>query len=200
MCKAENCLKEVKTKGYCKCHYNMYVYKKSPAGLAAKRNYMNRKYKKNLLFKEKTLLRSKQRYEQIKNDPSFKERTKAYSKEWRTKTGYSSKYYEANRERLKAKARQWRIDNPGKARALSARKKYQRELATPKWLTKDQLKQIDNFYINCPPGFHVDHIIPLKGELVCGLHTPDNLQYLSASDNMKKHNKFEPIFSGGLGF
>jgi hypothetical protein len=47
-------------------------------------------------------------------------------------------------------------------------------------------KAIKEFYENCPKGYEVDHIIPIsKG----GLHTLDNLQYLTASENRKKSNK-----------
>lgn len=45
---------------------------------------------------------------------------------------------------------------------------------------------IKEFYTNCPVGHEVDHIIPIsKG----GLHTLENLQYLTISDNRKKSNK-----------
>ena len=60
-------------------------------------------------------------------------------------------------------------------------------LRTPFWANIEEIKQ---FYINCPEGYHVDHIIPLKGKLVSGLHCIDNLQYLLAEENIQKSNSF----------
>jgi hypothetical protein len=54
------------------------------------------------------------------------------------------------------------------------------------------MKRMNKIYRECPAGFHVDHIIPLKGKLVSGLDIPENLQYLSAEENMKKSNSFTP--------
>lgn len=60
---------------------------------------------------------------------------------------------------------------------------------TPSWSDK---KAIRMFYNKCPKDMHVDHILPLQGDLVSGLHVLENLQYLAAEENISKSNKFIP--------
>jgi hypothetical protein len=57
----------------------------------------------------------------------------------------------------------------------------------PSWANMNRIMEI---YENRPDGCHVDHIIPLRGKYVWGLHVENNLQYLTASENMRKHNTF----------
>lgn len=59
--------------------------------------------------------------------------------------------------------------------------------AMPTWVIINDIFEI---YRNRPEGYHVDHIIPLTHDNVCGLHVPWNLQYLPAKDNLCKSNKF----------
>ena len=79
-------------------------------------------------------------------------------------------------------------NNPGPAKANSAKRRALLKLAVPKWADLTKIKEI---YNNCPVGHEVDHIIPLQGKFVCGLHVENNLQYLSVKDNRQKYNKFE---------
>ena len=58
----------------------------------------------------------------------------------------------------------------------------------PSWAN---LQAIMDFYAICPEGYEVDHVIPLAGELVCGLHVVENLQYLTPTANRSKGNRFE---------
>jgi hypothetical protein len=78
--------------------------------------------------------------------------------------------------------------NYGIIRARNAEYKAERKLRTVGWADQEKIKEV---YRNCPNNMHVDHIIPLKGEYVSGLHVHSNLQYLTAEDNMKKGNRFE---------
>jgi 5-methylcytosine-specific restriction endonuclease McrA len=68
--------------------------------------------------------------------------------------------------------------------------------ATPAWLTKEDHVQIQELYeiaqafkLYTGQQYHVDHIVPLQGKNVCGLHVPWNLQVLEASENIRKSNK-----------
>lgn len=74
----------------------------------------------------------------------------------------------------------------GRQRASSNR--GNRALRVPSWYP-EQAEIIGKFYKNCPKGYHVDHIIPLRGKYVSGLHVIENLQYLKASENLAKGNR-----------
>jgi len=68
--------------------------------------------------------------------------------------------------------------------------------ATPKWADKDEIQRIyairDLFNRKYPrfAPFHVDHIIPIQGRMVCGLHVAANLTIIPATENIKKGNRF----------
>jgi hypothetical protein len=91
----------------------------------------------------------------------------------------------------KASDKQYYLENKGKFKANSKLRKHLKLLATPMWARSGKIrKKIEEIYINCPEGFHVDHIVPIKNKMICGLHVPWNLQYLSAEENLRKSNKF----------
>jgi 5-methylcytosine-specific restriction endonuclease McrA len=65
-------------------------------------------------------------------------------------------------------------------------KSIHRMKCKPKWVDNQELGKI---YKERPVGHEVDHIIPIRGKTVSGLHVPWNLQYLPMSENRKKSNK-----------
>lgn len=84
--------------------------------------------------------------------------------------------------------RNWKKQNPKKVLANTRARQMKKKQRTPKWADLNKIKEI---YRNCPEGFHVDHIIPINGKNVSGLHVETNLQYLPAETNVRKSNKYE---------
>lgn len=97
---------------------------------------------------------------------------------------------QAKRELLLEYKKQHYNKNSAVYKANAVKRKVSIKNRLPKWLSTGELKAIRDFYKNRPDGYHVDHIIPLNGENVSGLHTLANLQYLPAMENLKKSNKF----------
>jgi hypothetical protein len=101
---------------------------------------------------------------------------------------YHRQWYLRNREKRLEQCEAWYLANPGKNREKAALRRAQTRNATPVWVDRVALQAI---YEACPPGYEVDHIIPLKGKNVCGLHVPCNLQYLLMVENRRKYNRIE---------
>lgn len=84
-------------------------------------------------------------------------------------------------------AHNWHNKNKDKGIISSANYRASKIQRTPKWAN---LQKIKDFYLNCPKNYHVDHVIPLQGKNISGLHVIENLQYLTAEENYKKGNKW----------
>ena len=91
-----------------------------------------------------------------------------------------------NPELSSKRTKMWNRENRGRKNYLTRSREEVVRQRTPLWADKEK---IENIYQNCPEGHHVDHIVPLQGEKVSGLHVETNLQYLLAEDNLKKSNK-----------
>lgn len=79
---------------------------------------------------------------------------------------------------------------PWKINEYAAKRRADREQATPNWASRDKIRQI--YMLAASRGEEVDHIIPLKSKLVCGLHVEFNLRVVPMSENRRKSNKFNP--------
>jgi len=126
---------------------------------------------------------------------------KACVKIQRLKYKHKQKEYDTRRKiegilLTRERARLWHKNNKALS-SFNSMQYYTRKLnATPKWLTEEHIDEIKQFYIDAEylthltkVKFHVDHIMPLKGETLCGLHVPWNLQLLPANENCSKSNK-----------
>lgn len=132
--------------------------------------------------REEVLLRRQQRYEL----------SRAKNIEWRKE----------NKARYLANYANWAKVNRDKLAARNARRRAQKKMATPPWLTAEQYAEIEKYYteasrLSLETGLrhHVDHLYPLVGRglfgrharhVSCGLHVPWNLQVLTASENCSK--------------
>lgn len=105
-------------------------------------------------------------------------------------------YYKLNNIKIKEKQKEYRKLNPGIINSKTAKRHSEKLKRTPPWLTKQQLNEIADFYKQTKElekifgkKFEVDHIIPLQGKEISGLHVPWNLQILTRKENRKKRNK-----------
>jgi hypothetical protein len=114
-----------------------------------------------------------------------REKKRVQSKEWRTN----------NLQKSREGSLRWARENKGVKLAANAAREKHIKIRTPKWANIQAIKDIYELAVfvseEMGEAYHVDHVIPLRGKLVSGLHIETNLQIIKAVDNLSKNNKFE---------
>jgi len=122
------------------------------------------------------------------NDEEYRRQTLDYNqKRYRDDPAYRLKFAEYTRA--------WSKVNRASVNYNSGMRRAARRNATPKWLTESMRAEIKAFYQEAARRtleegvrYSVDHIVPLRGKNVCGLHVPWNLQVITLEENNRKHN------------
>ena len=133
--------------------------------------------------KEKILEKEREKYHSLSADE--KAIMVSFSVEWGRK----------NKDKRKKYTKKWRQNNKHKVLMNTRARQNCISKATPDWacLNSIETKYKERETMSKVTGIvhHVDHIIPLQGENVCGLHVHNNLRVIPARDNLRKSNKLE---------
>lgn len=104
------------------------------------------------------------------------------------------RHYAKHSARLLARCAKWRAEHPEKIRAYAAERRATKRLATPAWADFDLIDKVYEKALQLERetgiAHHVDHIVPLRGKNVSGLHVHYNLQAIPAAENGRKYNLF----------
>lgn len=109
-------------------------------------------------------------------------------------------YYFNKKADIAIKKREYKAQNRARYNELNRARELSKTKQMPSWLTDADRRQIKELYFLAREKtkfsgveHHVDHIVPLQGQNVSGLHVPWNLQILTAQENLSKHNKMETV-------
>lgn len=149
-------------------------------------------YRQNNLVQERAKGRAWSKANYKINREAVLEASKTYYENNLTKRrSYNQKYRELNSEKLKANDRQYYKENKYVRYSSNARRRAAKLQATPKWADMEKIKEIyrQRETLSRESGIvhHVDHIVPLRGKTVCGLHVEYNLRVVPAKENLHKN-------------
>lgn len=109
---------------------------------------------------------------------------------------YKRLWARKNSEAHAIRGKAWRVNNPGKANALTWKRRANKLRATPKWANLDKIKSFyetsSGLSMLLGEWYNVDHIVPLQSPYVCGLHCEANMQVILRSENQSKNNRWWP--------
>lgn len=137
-----------------------------------------------------------------KNNPEKgRQRTKKWRAENTEKVNARERALRAqNPERYLARVKKWQAKNKPVVVFHIAKRRASKKKACPSWLSAIDLAQIQEFYdlalaktMQTGVKHNVDHVVPLQGKNVSGLHVPWNLQIITARENFSKGNKFKEL-------
>jgi hypothetical protein len=105
-------------------------------------------------------------------------------------------WLQKNPEKSKEYTRRYIAKNKGKRNLWTSNYRQAKEDRMPNWLSEIELLEMESVYEYCSAlrecglDYHVDHIVPLRGKMISGLHVPWNLQVIPGKDNVKKGNRY----------
>lgn len=102
----------------------------------------------------------------------------------------TAKWAKTNKELMRQYSKKWRNNNKDKVNANKAERRAKKKTASPIWADRQKILLI--YQKARQYNFHVDHIVPISSDQVCGLHCEDNLQLLSSELNLLKGNRYWP--------
>ena len=104
--------------------------------------------------------------------------------------------HEKRRARMREYQKEYTKLNPDKNAAHVSKRRAQEIRATPKWADQEAIlafyKQAADLTKSTGEKYEVDHIVPLRSKLVCGLHCEQNMAVLKKIDNVSKGNRHWP--------
>lgn len=120
-----------------------------------------------------------------------RQKDKEYKQENRAKYLASLKEWRANNKpKCKELHANWRLKNKAKLAMWRDERRLRFRMAMPKWADESAMRSI--YEAATSSGLTVDHIVPLKSNLVCGLHVESNLQAMTREQNASKGNRRWP--------
>ena len=149
-------------------------------------------------FDEKTKMLAKNRefYNSLSKEERNKRRPPKTDYSIASQKQRSAKWYSENKERAKNLKEKYYKENKDFIYHLNAKRRSAKRKATVKWSNDKKIRQIYSYSISISKKtgikHHVDHIVPLISEFVCGLHNEFNLQVITEEENLRKGNLFWP--------